>query len=135
MPNIIVAVCVTVLIMYYLIFIYPEDYLWNSINSQSHKDAMPLRTDTTVEYYFDNAYLYYCKEHECLRVSNNHEDSVVLNNVSRKDIDTFISNYIDYVLEQPELKEAFKKAAKVKILKEATDDEGRPLWVKQDTFY
>ena len=96
---------------------------------------MPLRTDTTVEYYFDNAYLYYCKEHECFRVSNNHEDSILLNGVTRKDVDTFISNYIDYVLEQPELKEAFEQAAKVKILKECTDDEGRPLWVKQDTFY
>jgi len=84
---------------------------------------MPLRTDTTVEYYFDNAYLYYCKEHECFRVSNNHEDSILLNGVTRKDVDTFISNYIDYVLEQPELKEAYDKAAKCSRLKETVEDE------------
>ena len=88
---------------------------------------MPLRTETTVEYYFDNAYLYYCKQHDCLRVSNNHEDSVLLNGVEQKDVDRFISNYIEYVLEQPELKEAYDKAAKCQLLKEATDDEGRPL--------
>ena len=88
---------------------------------------MPLRTETTVEYYFDNAYLFYCKTHNCFRFSNNHEDSVLLNGVEQKDVNDFISNYIEYVLEQPELKEAFNKAAKCQLLKEATDDEGRPL--------
>ncbi len=83
---------------------------------------MPLRTETTVEYYFDNAYLYYCKQHECFRVSNNHEDSVLLNGVEQKDVDSFISNYIEYVLEQPELKAAFDKAAKCSSLKEAVDE-------------
>ena len=68
---------------------------------------MPLRTDTRVEYYFDNAYLYYCKEHECLRVSNNHEDSVVLNN--------------------DELKEAFNEALEDETEEELTDCEGRPI--------
>jgi len=88
---------------------------------------MPLKTETTVEYYLDNAYIYYCKEHDCLRVSNNHEDSVLFNGISRKDIDNFISNYIEYVLEQTELKVAFEKAAKCQLLKEATDSEGNPL--------
>ena len=88
---------------------------------------MPLRTETTVEYYLDNAYLFYCKEHDCLRVSNNHEDSVLFNGVTRKNIDNFISSYIEYVLDQPELKIAFEKAAKVKLLKEATDSNGDPL--------
>ena len=88
---------------------------------------MPLRTETTVEYYFNNPYMYYCKEHECLRVSEHHEDSLLCNGIDRKTMDFFIANYIEYVLEQPELKEAFEKAAKVKLLKEATDSEGRPL--------
>ncbi len=92
---------------------------------------MPLRTETTVEYYFDNAYLYYCKQHDCLRVSNNHEDSVLFNGVEQKDIDSFISNYIEYILEQPELKEAYDKAAKCSRLKQDTEDlkdeEGRVL--------
>ena len=84
---------------------------------------MPLRTETMVEYYFDNAYLYYCKQHDCLRVTNNHADSVLLNGVEQGDIDNFISSYIEYVLEQPELKEAFNKAAKCRKLKEAVEDE------------
>ena len=57
---------------------------------------MPLRTETMVEYYFDNAYLYYCKQHDCLRVTNNHADSVLLNGVEQGDIDNFISSYIEY---------------------------------------
>ena len=69
---------------------------------------MPLRTETTVEYYFNNAYLYYCEAHACLRVSENHEDSVLCNGVRRKDINNFIENYFEYVLEDTELKEYFK---------------------------
>ena len=84
---------------------------------------MPLRTETTVEYYFNNAYLYYCKQHDCLRCSNDHEDSILLNGVEQKDVDSFISNYIEYVLEQPELKEAYDKAAKSSRLKETVEDE------------
>ena len=83
---------------------------------------MPLRTETTVEYYFDKAYLFYCSTHDCLRVSNNHEDSVLFNGVEQKDIDFFISNYIEYVLEQPELKEAYDKAAKCSRFKKETED-------------
>ncbi len=70
---------------------------------------MPLRTETTVEYYLDKAYLFYCKQHECLRVSNNHEDSVLFNGVEQKDINNFIENYIEYVLEDKELKGYFRE--------------------------
>ena len=73
---------------------------------------MPLRTETTVEYYFDNAYLYYCKQHDCFRFSNNHEDSVLLNGVTQQDVNNFIQNYIEYVLEDTDLKEEFKASAK-----------------------
>ena len=55
---------------------------------------MPLRTETTVEYYFDKAYLFYCSTHDCLRVSNNHEDSVLLQGITQKDVNEFISSYI-----------------------------------------
>ena len=79
---------------------------------------MPLRTETTVEYYFDKAYLYYCKQHDCFRVSNNHEDSVLLNGITQADVDSFISNYIEYVIEDTDLKEAFKDSVKRQIAKE-----------------
>ena len=73
---------------------------------------MPLRTDTTVEYYFDKAYLYYCKQHDCFRVSNNHEDSLLLNGVEQRDINNFIENYFEYVLEDTPMKEYFLERLK-----------------------
>ena len=72
---------------------------------------MPLKSETTVEYYFDKAYLYYCKQHDCLRVSNDYEDNVLLNGVKQADVDNFISNYIEYVLEDADLKESFQATA------------------------
>ena len=79
---------------------------------------MPLRTETTVEYYFDSAFMYYCKQHECLRVTNNHADSVLLNGVEQADVDSFISNYIEYVLEDTELRDAFKASVKRQLAKD-----------------
>ena len=70
---------------------------------------MPLRTETTVEYYFDKAYLFYCKSHDCLRVSNNHEDSLLLQGITQKDVNEFIESYFEYVLEDTELQGYFKE--------------------------
>ena len=81
---------------------------------------MPLKTETTVEYYFDNAYLYYCKTHDCFRFSNNHEDNVLLNGVEQEDVNDFISNYIGYVLDNEELRKTFDNSLREK---EAVEDE------------
>jgi len=75
---------------------------------------MPLRTETTVEYYFDKAYLYYCSHHDCFRVSNNQEDSVLLNGVTQNDINNFIENYFGYVLDDETMKEYFLERLKSK---------------------
>ena len=88
---------------------------------------MPLRTETTVEYYFDNAYLFYCKTHDCLRVSNNHEDSVLLQGITQKDVNEFISSYISYVLDDDDLKDQFEQSLKLVKEEDVTDSEGRPL--------
>tara|TARA_B100000700_G_C14256617_1_gene495143 strand:+ start:26 stop:295 length:270 start_codon:yes stop_codon:yes gene_type:complete len=89
---------------------------------------MPLRTETTVEYYFNNPYMYYCKEHECLRVSEHHEDSVLCNGITQDRVNNFVSNYIGYVLDNEKLKEAFDNSLKEKDAEEdLTDCEGRPL--------
>ena len=77
---------------------------------------MPLRTETTVEYYFNSAFMYYCKAHDCLRISDNHEDSVLCNGVTQDRVNDFISNYIGYVLDNEELKEAFKTALKDEVI-------------------
>ena len=54
---------------------------------------MSLSPEITYEYYFRNACVYYCKEHNCLRVSDDHEDSVLLNGVTEENIDSFIKYY------------------------------------------
>ena len=83
---------------------------------------MPLRTETTVEYYFDNAYLYYCKQHDCFRVSNNHEDNVLLNGVKQDEVNDFIANYFEYALEDEDLKDHFRRALKLKELDRRTKE-------------
>ena len=92
---------------------------------------MPLRTETTVEYYFDSAYLYYCSSHDCLRVSNNHEDSVLLQGITQKDVNRFIESYFDYVLNDEPMKEYFlerlKNKDEDKMIEDVTDSEGRVL--------
>jgi len=54
---------------------------------------MSLSPEVTYEYYFRNPALYYCKEHSCLRITDDHEDSVLLNGLSEEVIDTFIKYY------------------------------------------
>ena len=81
---------------------------------------MPLRSTTTVEYDFNNAYMYYCKDHNCFRVSDNHEDSVLLNGVTPDKVNDFISNYIEYVLHNDDLKDQFQQS--LRLQKEAVDE-------------
>ena len=81
---------------------------------------MPLKSTTTVEYDFNNAYLIYCKDHNCFRVSDNHEDSVLLNGVTPGNINNFIESYFEYVLKDEHLVSCFKSALKQK---EAVEDE------------
>ena len=76
---------------------------------------MPLKTETTVEYYFNKPYMYYCQHHDCLRVSENHEDSVLLNGISQSTLNNFIENYFEYVLDDVPMKEYFlERLSKVK---------------------
>ncbi len=69
-----------------------------------------LHSETTVEYRFKDAYLFYCKPHETLGISEAHGDSVQLNGVTEKNINDFIKTYFEYVLENEELTEYFKNA-------------------------
>ena len=76
---------------------------------------MNLKSETAVEYFFDNAYLSYCKHHDTLIVCNNHEDRIVLSGVKQKDINNFIECYFEYVLDDAPMKEYFKeRLSKVK---------------------
>ena len=61
---------------------------------------MSLQTETTYEYHFAaDAYLHYCADHEVLRVADRSGDSVLLSNLSKKQIETFINFYNEYVKE------------------------------------
>ena len=71
---------------------------------------MTLRSETTVEYYFKEPYLFYCKHHDTLGVSDDHSDSVQLNGITQEKINEFIETYIQYVLDNTELYEYFKNA-------------------------
>ena len=61
---------------------------------------MALTTETTYEYNFAaDAYLHYCADHDVLRVADRSGDSVLLCNLSKKQIETFIKFYNEYVKE------------------------------------
>ena len=77
---------------------------------------MPLKSETTVEYYFNKPYMYYCQHHDCLRVADASGDSILHNNLQKDVINTFIENYIEYVLEDTDLKDQFEKS--LKLIKE-----------------
>ena len=81
---------------------------------------MTLRPETTYEYRFKDAYLYYCEAHECLRVTDDHEDSVLLGGLTQKNINDFIECYFEYILDDTPMKEYFKeRLSKVKETEEA----------------
>ena len=90
---------------------------------------MTLKAETTYEYQFKDAYLYYCRNHDYLRVTEDHEDNVLLAGITQKNINDFIECYFEYVLDDAPLKEYFReRLTKVKEEEEeVTDCEGRPL--------
>ena len=79
---------------------------------------MPLTYETTHDYHLNNASLFYCSDHDTLRVCDNWEDSILLSGVTSSDINNFIEKYIEYVLKDEALKDVFKQAIKVKKLNE-----------------
>jgi hypothetical protein len=81
---------------------------------------MPLKSETTVEYYFNKPYMYYCQHHDCLRVADASGDSILHNDVPQNVINDFISNYISYVLDNDDLKDQFQQS--LKLQKEAVDE-------------
>jgi len=71
--------------------------------------TMTLQSETTVEYRFKEPYLFYCKHHDTLGVSEDHGDSVQLNGITQENITDFIKTYIQYVLDDTPLYEYFKE--------------------------
>ena len=69
---------------------------------------MNLSPELTYDYTFNDAYLFYCKSHDCVRVSEDHRDSVTLNGITQTNLNEFIENYFKFVLDNDELVEFFK---------------------------
>ena len=82
---------------------------------------MNLKSETAIEYFFDNAYLSFCSHHDTLIVCNNHEDRIVLSGVKQKDINNFIECYFEYVLDDAPMKEYFKE--RLSKVEESVEDE------------
>ena len=81
---------------------------------------MTLRSETNVEYFFKDAYLFYCKHHDTLGISEAHGDSVQLSGVTQENINYFIKNYFDIVLDdQPMLEYFNERLERVKEKEEA----------------
>ena len=70
---------------------------------------MTLRSETTVEYHFKEPYLFFCKHHDTLGISEAHGDSVQLNGISSENINHFIKTYFDIVLDDQPMLEYFKE--------------------------
>ena len=83
---------------------------------------MTLRPETTYEYYFRSPSMYYCKDHDVFRVINDGEDSVLLNGIDSKTVNSFIEHYFEYVLDNPELKDYFVKSLRLKQLEKEPSD-------------
>ena len=73
---------------------------------------MTLRPELTYEYQFKDAYLYYCAAHDCLRITEDHEDNVLCQGITQKNINDFIECYFEYILDDAPLKEYFKERLK-----------------------
>jgi len=84
---------------------------------------MTLRPETTYEYYFRSPSMYYCKDHDVFRVINDGEDSVMLNGIDSKTVNSFIEHYFKYVIDNDELVEFFKNTLADKKLAKETEDE------------
>ena len=76
---------------------------------------MTLRSETTVEYHFNDPYIFFCKHHSTLGITESHGDSVQLNGLDQDCINEFIKTYFEYVLDDVPMKEYFKeRLSKVK---------------------
>ena len=59
-----------------------------------------LKFDATHEYFFTKASMFYCDDHDTLRICNNYEDSLLISGITRSDVDEFIKGYKKYVLDK-----------------------------------
>jgi len=58
---------------------------------------MPLTYESTHEYHFKDASMFFCQEHDCLRITEGYEDSILINGITEEKVDDFIKFYNKYV--------------------------------------
>ena len=82
---------------------------------------MTLSVETTYEYRFKEPYLFFCKHHDTLGITEDHGDSVQLNGISQDNINDFIKTYFEYVLDDAPMAEYFKE--RLSKVKESAEEE------------
>ena len=84
---------------------------------------MNLSPELSYDFTFTSPYLFYCESHDCLRVSEDHKDSVLLNGITQKSVNDFIECYFKYVLDNDALVEFFKNTlADIKLAESKDND-------------
>ena len=76
-----------------------------------------FKPELNYHFYLKDASLFYCDDHDTLRICDQLEDSITLEGVTRKDVNYFIEKYFEYVLELPKtskLIKAFKEVPEPK---------------------
>ena len=80
-----------------------------------------LKPELTYQFFMRDPSLMYCSNHDTLRVCDSFEDSVLIEGVTRKDVNHFIEKYFEYVLELPKTSKLFKAFKEVTEPKEKVD--------------
>ena len=80
-----------------------------------------LKPELNYHFCLKDASLYYCDDHNTLRVCDSFEDSITLEGVTRKDVNYFIEKYFEYVLELPKTSKLMKAFKEVTEPKEKVD--------------
>ena len=80
-----------------------------------------LKPELNYHFYLKDASLYYCDDHNTLRVCDQLEDGITLEGVTRNDVNHFIEKYFEYVLELPKTSKLIKAFKEVTEPKEKVD--------------
>ena len=78
---------------------------------------MALNFDTTHEYFLRDADVYYCEDHECLIVTKDYEDKLLINGISYEEMLSFarklVQKDLDKTLAKYETKEVNEESKEV----------------------
>lgn len=71
---------------------------------------MALNFESTHEYYMKDPTMYYCESHDCIRITRDFEDSVMITGVTHDTLKDFVNGIFK---NYPELAASFKETSQV----------------------